>query len=57
MVALKVGEAGGQATEGMAGVSDLVSVQISVLPIISVWEFCQKSWACGSFCSLVSFVV
>lgn len=57
MVALKVGEAGDQAAEGMAGVSDLISVQISVLPIISVWEFCQKSWACGSFCSLVSIVV
>lgn len=57
MVALKVEEAGSQAAEGKAGVSDLVSGQIYVLPIINVWEFCQKSWACGSFCSLVSIVV
>lgn len=42
MAALKVDEAEA-AAQGIAEVSDLVCEQIDVLPIINVWEFCQKS--------------
>lgn len=42
---------------GQGSGSRLGCAQIYVLPIISVWEFCQKSWPCGPFCSLVSIVV
>lgn len=47
-----------QTAWGMTAAQALLGcVWFYVLLIINVWEFCQKSWASGSFCSSVSVVV
>lgn len=57
---LNVGEAERRATEGKATALELLWVQIYVLLIINVWEFCQKSWSVVPFvlqCLFVAYVL
>lgn len=57
MAELKVEEAETDSMKHDSRSSSPSCVWFYVLLIINVWEFCQKSWACGSFCSSVSVVV